>query len=105
MCARAFYYGCYWLEEGLDKDFIRIEKHPFDENYSVKKIHTTEKGYTYTLLSVSGVLLFHVCKGIFQLVLNTTSQKPFNPRLQGHFLDFVPAEILSLILSTLARVF
>ena len=44
------------LEEGIDKDFIRIEKHPFDENGSVKIIHTTKKGYTYTMLSVSEVI-------------------------------------------------
>lgn len=49
-------FGCYWLEEGIDKDFIHIEKHPFDRDHSVKIVHTTKRGYTYTLLSISGIL-------------------------------------------------
>ena len=48
------YYDCYWLEEGLDKDFIRMPINEFREIFDgVKKIHTGKNPGEYVLLSVS----------------------------------------------------
>lgn len=50
-------FNCYWLEEGIEKDFIRMDRNEFRERFStVKSFHGTDTGSPYVLLSVSGIL-------------------------------------------------
>lgn len=48
---------CYWLEEGIEKDFIRMDRVEFRELFPiVKKVDDVKNAPPLVLLSVSGIL-------------------------------------------------